>query len=118
MRSCLLLLVVLLTQSSASLADTRLYLENFQIAEGETKKVSLILDNDQEATALQAKLQLPTGLVYVGGSAAKTDRVKGRGAEVQASTSTGPLVIVETDGTIAADSGAVITFEVTANNSQ
>ena len=73
-----------------------------------------MLDNDEKATVLQATLELPNGLSYVAGSVQKTSRIKGRGAEVQASTTTGKLVIVETDGTIAAGEGAVITFQVKA----
>ena len=91
-------------------------MEDFTIASGETKEVSLLLDNDKEATVLQATLALPNGLNYVDDSVQKTSRIKGRGAEVQASTTTGKLVIVETDGTIAAGEGAIITFKVTAND--
>ena len=114
MRSCLLLVVLLLTQ--ASFADTKLYLEDFTIASGETKEVSLILENDAPATALQVSIDLPTELSYIENSVQKTDRVKGRGAVVQASASTGKLVIVETDGTIAAGEGAIITFKVQAGD--
>ena len=114
----LLLTMLFLTQAVVSSAQVKLYMEDFTIASGETKEVALLLDNDKEATVLQAKFVLPAGLEYVPGSVAKTDRVKGRGAEVQASTSTGSLVIVETDGTIAAGEGAVITFQVRRDNLQ
>ena len=117
MRSLSALLVLLLAQSSASFADTKLYMEDFSIGAGETKEVSLILDNDKDATALQVTLDLD-GLTYKNESAKKTDRVKGRAAAIQASTTTGKLVIVETDGTIAAGEGAVITFEVTAPSTE
>ena len=110
-----IMLMLFLVQSVAASAQARLYMENFSIGNGETVEVALLLDNDQAATALQAKIDLPNGLQYVEGSVAKTDRVKGRAAEVQASTATGQLVIVETDGTIAAGEGAVITFQVQRN---
>ena len=116
MRSLSALLVLLLAQSLASFAQTRLYLEDFTIASSETKEVSLILDNDKAATALQATIDLPAGLEYVDKSVQKTSRVKGRGAVVQASTETGKLVIVETDGNIAAGEGAIITFKVKADD--
>ena len=115
MRSCLLLLV-LLTQALTSSAQVELSLEDFTIASSETKELSLILSNDQPATALQVTIDLPNGLKYVKDSAKKTDRVKGRGAVVQSSEKTGKLVIVETDGTIAAGTGAVITFKVEAGD--
>ena len=116
MAQCSLMLMLFLAQSVVSSAQVKLYMEDFTIAKGETKEVSLILDNDKDATVLQATIDLPYGLEYVDESVALTDRVKGRGATVQASQSTGHLVIVETDGTIAAGEGAVITFNVTREN--
>ena len=108
-----LLLTLFLAQSLGSFAEVKLYMEDFTIASGETKEVSLILDNDKEATVLQATLVLPNGLTYVDQSAALvTSRVKGRAAEVQAQVNGNELVIVETDGTIAAGQGAVITFQL------
>ena len=115
MMQCSLMLMLFLVQSVAASAETKLYMEDFSIVNGETMEVALVLDNEEEATALQAKIDLPNGLQYVDGSIAKTDRVKGRAAEVKASTSTGKLVIVETDGTIEAGEGAVITFRVRRN---
>ena len=109
---CSLMLMLFLAQSVAASAETKLYMEEFSIAKGETKEVALLLDNDKAATVMQAKIVLPYGLDYVEGSVAKTSRVKGRGAEVQASEETGSLVIVETDGTIEPGEGAVITFLV------
>ena len=116
MRSLSALLVLFLAQSLASLADTRLYLEGFSIVNGETKEVSLILDNDKDATVFQATLTLPSGLTYKENSVQKTSRVQKRGATVQASYKNNELTIVEVDGTIAAGSGAVVTFQVTADN--
>lgn len=112
MALCSLMLMLFLAQSVVSSAQVKLYMEDFTIAQSETKEVSLILDNDKDATALQATIDLPAGLSYINNSVALTDRVKGRGAEVQASTQTGRLIIVETGGTIAAGEGAVITFSV------
>ena len=104
-----------MAQSIVSSADTKLYLESFTISIDETKTVSLILDNDQAATVLQAEIALPNGLEYVAGTVAITSRVKG-GATAQASIETGKLVIVETGGKIAAGEGAVVTFDVKAGN--
>ena len=109
------MLMLFLAQSVAASAETKLYMEEFSIANGETKEVALLLDNDKAATVMQAKIVLPYGLDYVEGSVAKTSRVKGRGAEVKASEETGSLVIVETDGTIEPGEGAVITFLVERN---
>lgn len=117
MALCSLMLILFLAQSVVSSAQVKLYMEDFTIGYDETKEVSLILDNDKEATQLQAKIDLPDGLdgrlVYVDESVAKTDRIKARGATVQASIETGSLVIVGNDVNIAAGEGAVITFQVT-----
>ena len=110
------MLMLFLVQSVAASAETKLYMEDFSIVNGETMEVALLLDNDEEATALQAAIELPAGLLYVNNSVAKTDRVKGRAAEVKASTNSGKLVIVETDGTIEPGEGAVITFRVRRSN--
>ena len=107
-----LLLILFVGFQTTALADTTLSIEDFSISYGETKEVAVLLDNDAQATALQAEIALPTGLTYVDGSVAKTDRVKGRGAEVLASTYTGKLKIVLTDCTIAAGEGTIITFKV------
>ena len=109
------MLMLFLVQSVAASAETKLYMEDFSIVNGETMEVALVLDNEEEATALQAAIELPAGLSYVNNSVAKTDRVKGRAAEVKASTNSGKLVIVETDGTIEPGEGAVITFRVRRN---
>jgi len=114
-----LLMMFFLAQAVSAMADTKLYMEDFSIAASETKEVALILDNDKDATVLQATLNLPAGLkpVIVDEKVVvnKTSRISGRGATVQANynKTTGELVIVETGGTIAAGEGAVITFELT-----
>ena len=113
MRSLSALLVLLLAQSSASFAQTRLYMEDFNITAGEKKQVSLILDNDQTATVMQVSIEFPEGLIPEPNSVALTSRV--RRAGVEAAMNNDKLIIVETDGTIAAGSGAVITFEVEAS---
>ena len=109
-----LLLMLFLGQSLASSAEVRLFMENFNISSGETKEVALMLTNDQDAFGVSANIQLPVGLTYVDNSVAMTDRVEGRGADVQASTNTGQLAIILTDCEIAAGEGAIITFQVTA----
>ncbi len=118
MQSCLLLMLFL-AQALTSSAKVEISVEDFTIASGETKEVAVLLTNDQPVTALQLTVDLPKGLTYKENSVNKTARVKGRGAMVQASDKdayerTGKLVIVETDGTIAAGEGAIITFSVEA----
>ena len=107
----MLLVMLFLAQAVVSSAQVKLYMEDFTISSGEYKQVSLLLDNDKTATQMQVAIDLPAGMYYAG-SVQKTSRVKGRGAEVRASDSTGKLVIVETGGTIEPGSGAVITFDL------
>ena len=109
-----LLLVLFLAQSALSSAQVELSIEDFTIQSGEQKEVSLLLNNDKKVAGLQVTIDLPTNLVYVPGSVKKTSRITGRGASVQASDATGELVILETDGSIAAGEGAVITFTLEA----
>ena len=106
-----LLMVFFLAQAVASSAQSNLYMEDFTISKWQSKDVALMLDNDQTASALEVHIQLPAGLSY-NGYVNKTDRVKGRGAEVQASDNTGELIIVLTDGTIEPGEGAVVTFSL------
>ena len=112
----LLLMMLFLAQSVVSSAQVKLYMEDFTISSGEWKQVSLLLDNNQTATQMQVEITLPNGMSYDYGSAAKTSRVKGRGATVQASMNGQKLIIVETGGTIEPGSGEVITFTVHDNN--
>ena len=109
-----LLLVLFLAQSALSSAQVELSIEDFTIQSGEQKEVSLLLNNDKKVAGLQVTIDLPTNLEYVPGSVKKTSRITGRGASVQASDATGELVILETDGSIAAGEGAVITFTLEA----
>ena len=106
-----LLMVFFLAQAVASSAQSNLYMEDFTISKWQSKDVALMLNNDQTASALEVHIQLPAGLSY-NGYVNKTDRVKGRGAEVQASDNTGELIIVLTDGTIEPGEGAVVTFSL------
>ena len=119
-----LLLMVFLAQPFVALAQDEaqqpeFYLETgLTIAKGETKEVSLMLDNTETAYGLQATLELPTGLTYVDRTVAKTSRIAGgRTVNVDASIESGKLVILMTNGTVAAGEGAVITFQVTADAS-
>ena len=105
------LLMLFLLQTVASSAEVKISMEDFTISNGEYKQVALLLDNDKTATALEVHIDLPAGLYYQGGLS-KTDRVKGRGADVQASTTTGQLVILVTDATIEPGTGEVVTFWV------
>lgn len=113
MTKAFLMTMFFLAQTMVSSAQTKLYMEDFTVSLADVqngKEVSLMLDNNVTATQLQATLELPNGLTYVDGSVAKTSRVKGGDADVQASETTGKLVILATDVDVAAGTGAVVTF--------
>lgn len=64
MKSYLSFLLFVLVALSAKATD-RFYIEDFTINPGETKVVSIMLDNAVEYSAFQADLYLPTGLSVV-----------------------------------------------------
>lgn len=54
----------------------KLYIEDFDIAPGETKTLDIILDNEDPVSSLQFDIFFPTGLTYVEGSLEKvTSRI-------------------------------------------
>ena len=54
-------MIVAVVAFCASATD-RFYIEDFEIAPGETKTVSILLDNEIEYTAFQSDIYLPAGL--------------------------------------------------------
>ena len=119
-----LLMMLFLAQSTLSFAEVKLSIENFSIPRNQTAEVSLLLTNDKAVSDFQVDVILPEGLSYVEGSVAKTERIAGRSQTVQASYTDydlfGKMVILMSSGvstnTIAAGSGAVLTFQVKASN--
>lgn len=103
--------------SLSALADNKLYIEDFTIAAGETKEVSVLLDNSQEAREVQVDILLPEGLDYVAGSVAKTSRVSGRGTDLQEAAVGDQQRLALFNGTIAPGTGAILTFKVKADAS-
>ena len=74
------LVFVLIGSISTSLADTKLYIENFSISAGETKKVAVCLDTDESTIySVSMTLAMPTGLQLVAdGNKIKTEIVSER----------------------------------------
>ena len=69
------LMFVLLGSISTLLAETKLYIEDFSISAGETKKVAVCLDTDEETIySVRMTLALPAGLQLVAdGNKIKTE---------------------------------------------
>ena len=56
--------------------NNKLYIEDFDIAPGETKTLDIILDNEDPVSSLQFDIRFPKGLTYVEGSLEKvTSRI-------------------------------------------
>ena len=59
-----------------SQGNNKLYIEDFDIAPGETKTLDIILENEDPVSSLQFDITFPTGLSYVEGSLEKvTSRI-------------------------------------------
>ncbi|MCI6830081.1 MAG: dockerin type I domain-containing protein [Prevotella sp.] len=56
----------------------KLYIEDFDIAPGETKTLDIILDNEDPVSSIQFDITFPSGLTYVEGSLAMVDERFGR----------------------------------------
>lgn len=100
-------------------AADRFYIEDFTMAPGETRTVSILLDNETEYTAFQCDLQLPEGLSVDEDSFALTSR----------KSNNHTLTVGEFPGrayrlmsyslnlkNYSGNSGALVTFSVTASN--
>ena len=94
-----------------------LYINDFNIAVGETKTVSVILDNEQEFTAFQSDIYLPEGLSVVPNSFTLTSRADGHSISSK-DFGDGRVRIAcfsTANANISGDEGALVTFDVTAD---
>lgn len=66
--------------------NNRFYIPDFKIAVGETKVVSIVLDNETSFTAFQTDIYLPEGLVIVADSPHLTSRGSGHTLSAKAFT--------------------------------
>ena len=55
----------IITQSVKNTSTSSLFLDDFSIAQGETKTIELFVDNTMEFTAMQFDVQMPIGLNFV-----------------------------------------------------
>lgn len=110
----LLAAVAVATTAMSADADNRFYVENFDIAPGETKTVSIVLDNTSDYVAFQSDIYLPEGLTAANWalSARKDDHVS-----TTSNPGTGVTRFVAysmSNKSFSGTSGALVTFEVTA----
>ena len=123
MKKFLLMTLCVLAAMSASAVDT-FYINDFTINPGETKLIEINLDNDSVYTALQADIFLPEGLTIEQEDGdylfELTDR-KGRDHTIASTMlSSGAIRILiasQTLKTFKNNSGALVTFNIIADNS-
>ena len=98
-------------------ADNKCYLPNFSIADGQTKTVSLILDNETPFTAFQTDIYLPDGLTIVDDSFKVTNRALNHTISAK-SFGDGRMRIIcfsPSSSVIASGTGSVVEFDIRSN---
>ena len=110
--------VVMAVVSLGATAD-RFYIEDFTITPGETRTVSIMLDNEMAYTAFQCDLQLPEGLGVDEDSFALTSR-KSNNHTLTVSEFPGRSYRLMSYSlnlkNYSGNSGALVTFDVTASD--
>ena len=117
-----LLFAVLAMVAMCAAATDRFYIEDFTIEPGETRTVSILLDNETAYTAFQTDLYLPDGLTveqedgdYIFNLTSRKGRDHNIASQLQAD---GAIRIMSYSPSIkpySGNSGALVTFNVTAS---
>ena len=97
-------------------ATDRFYIEDFTISPGETRTVSILLDNEAEYTAFQSDLYLPEGLTAA--NFALTDRKHANHTLTATVLPDGGIRLLSYSlnlKTYSGNNGALVTFDVTAS---
>ena len=104
------------------LAEDRFYIEDFSISPGETKQVSIMLDNDIEYTALQADIILPDGLTvamedgeYIFNLTERKTRTHTVSSNLLSSGAIRILIASPKKTVFTGNSGALVTFYIIAD---
>lgn len=93
----------------------KIYIEDFSIMEGETKEVSILLDNDNTYTAFQTDITLSPNLTIVPGSFQIASRTVGHTVnEKTVGGITRVTCMSSSNAAISGNSGTILTFSVTA----
>jgi len=117
-KTLILTLVMAAAMVLSAAAMDRLYIEDFTIAAGKTRTVSMKLDNETAYTAFQCDLYLPEGLSIVDGSFALTER---KSSSHSFTVSPFPNSVYRLMSysmnlkTYSGNNGALVTFDITAS---
>ncbi len=102
-------------------ATDRFYIEDFSISAGETRTVSIMLDNETAYTAFQTDIYLPEGLIleqedgdYIFDLTSRKGRDHNIASQVQADGAIRIMSYSPSIKTYSGNSGALVTFNVTA----
>ena len=114
MKKTIILFAAMVVALGAAATD-RFYIEDFTISPGETRTVSILLDNEAEYTAFQSDLYLPEGLTAA--NFALTDRKNANHTLTATVLPDGGIRLLSYSlniKTYSGNSGALVTFDVTA----
>lgn len=115
MKKTIILFAAMVVALGAAAAD-RFYIEDFTISPGETRTVSILLDNEAEYTAFQSDLYLPEGLTAA--NFALTDRKNANHTLTATVLPDGGIRLLSYSlnlKTYSGNSGALVTFDVTVS---
>ena len=115
MKKTIILFAAMVVALGAAATD-RFYIEDFTISPGETRTVSILLDNEAEYTAFQSDLYLPEGLTAA--NFALTDRKNANHTLTATVLPDGGIRLLSYSlnlKTYSGNSGALVTFNVTAS---
>ena len=110
----LLAAVAVATTAMSATADDRFYIENFDIAPGETKTVSIMLDNAGDYVAFQSDVYIPEGLTADNWTLTERKEDHSFSKSNPATGVTRIVAITLTNSSIKGNTGALVTFDVTA----
>ncbi len=115
------LFVVMAIATLCAAATDRLYIEDLSISAGETRTVSIMLDNETAYTAFQTDLYLPAGLTveqedgdFIFDLTSRKGRDHNIATQVQSDGAIRIMSYSPTIKTYSGNSGALVTFNVTA----
>ena len=115
MKKTIILFAAMVVALGAAATD-RFYIEDFTISPGETRTVSILLDNEAEYTAFQSDLYLPEGLTAA--NFALTDRKNANHTLTATVLPDGGIRLLSYSlnlKTYSGNSGALVTFDVTVS---
>ena len=119
LKTAITLLLTLMGGAGSAWADTKLYVEDFSIAAGETKQVAVCLDTDEsDIMLIEGTIRLPEGLSFKADGSrieASVDKSRSSGFSLESASKTGKFMFNKwVSGSLKAGSGAIFSVTVIA----